>query len=111
MSTWEIVVALLRGAHVVALVSLLGTLVFLTLVAPAPVAEATTKDAARLRWRLLRVARFSAPVALIVGIAWLAAESAVIAGAGSLAMTFMPFRWSRCGRSSANGCSRAACCC
>jgi len=35
MSTLEIVVALLRGAHMAALVSLFGTLVFLTLVAPA----------------------------------------------------------------------------
>ena len=40
MSTLEIVVALLRGAHMAALVSLFGTLVFLTLVAPAAVAEA-----------------------------------------------------------------------
>jgi hypothetical protein len=40
MSTLEIVVALLRGAHMAALVSLFGTLVFLTLVAPAAMAEA-----------------------------------------------------------------------
>ena len=40
MSTLEIVVALLRGAHMAALVSLFGTLVFLTLVTPAAVAEA-----------------------------------------------------------------------
>ena len=86
MSTLEIVVALLRGAHVAALVSLFGTLVFLTLVAPAAVAEAA-KDAPRLRRRLLRVARISAAFALIVGIAWMAVESAVIAGAGSVAMT------------------------
>ena len=86
MSTLEIVVALLRGAHVAALVSLFGTLVFLTLVAPAAMAEAA-EDAPRLRRRLLRVARISAALALIVGIAWLAVESAVIAGAGSIAMT------------------------
>ena len=73
MSTLEIVVALLRGAHMAALVSLFGTLVFLTLVAPAAVAEAA-KDAPRLRRRLLRVARISAALALIVGIAWIAAE-------------------------------------
>ena len=35
MSTLEIVVALLRGVHMAALVSLFGTLVFLTLVAPS----------------------------------------------------------------------------
>jgi hypothetical protein len=86
MSTLEIVVALLRGAHMAALVSLFGTLVFLTLVAPAAVAEAA-KDAPRLRRRLLRVARISAALALIVGIAWIAAESAVIASADSVAMT------------------------
>ena len=86
MSTLEIVVALLRGAHIAALVSLFGTLVFLTLVAPAAVAEAA-RDAPRLRRRLLRVARISAALALIVGIAWIAVESAVIAGADSVAMT------------------------
>ena len=86
MSTLEIVVALLRGAHMAALVSLFGTLVFLTLVAPAAMAEAA-KDAPRLQRRLLRVARISAALALIVGIAWIAVESAVIAGAGSVAMT------------------------
>ena len=48
MSTLEITVALLRGAHMAALVSLFGTLVFLTLVAPAAMAEAA-KDAPRLR--------------------------------------------------------------
>jgi hypothetical protein len=86
MSTLEIVVALLRGTHVAALVSLFGTLVFLTLVTPAAVAEAT-QDAPRLRRRLLRVARISAAVALTIGIAWIAVESAVIAGAGSVMMT------------------------
>ena len=86
MSTLEIVVALLRGTHVAALVSLFGTLVFLTLVAPAAVVEAT-QDAPRLRRRLLRVARISAVVALTIGVAWIAVESAVIAGAGNVAMT------------------------
>jgi putative copper export protein/mono/diheme cytochrome c family protein len=86
MSTLEIVVALLRGAHMAALVSLFGTLVFLTLVAPAAVAEAA-KEAPHLQRQLLRVARISAVLALIVGIAWIAVESAVIAGAGSVAMT------------------------
>ena len=86
MSTLEIVVALLRGAHVVALVSLFGTLVFLTFVAPAAMAEAT-RDAPRLRRRLLRVARISGVLALVIGIAWAAVESAVIAGVGSVATT------------------------
>ena len=86
MSTLEIVVALLRGVHMAALVSLFGTLVFLTLVAPSAVAEAP-KDAPRLQRRLLRVARISAALALIIGVAWIAVESAVIAGAGSVVMT------------------------
>jgi putative copper export protein/mono/diheme cytochrome c family protein len=86
MGTLEIVVALLRGAHMAALVSLFGTLVFLTLVSPAAMAEAA-EDAPLLRRRLLRVARISAVLGLIVGIAWIAVESAVIAGAGSIAMT------------------------
>lgn len=87
MSTLEIVVALLRGLHVAALVSVLGTLVFLTLVAPAAAAEAA-KDAPRLRRSLLRLAGVSAALALIVGAAWLAVEAAVIAGADGLAMAF-----------------------
>ena len=86
MSTLEVVVALLRGTHVAALVSLFGTLVFLALVAPAAVAEAT-QDAPCLRRRLLRVARISAAVALTIGVAWIAVESAVIAGAGNVVMT------------------------
>ena len=62
MNSLEITVALLRGAHTTALVSLLGTLVFLTLVAPAALAEAT-KDAPRLRRWLLRVARITSAAA------------------------------------------------
>jgi putative copper resistance protein D len=86
MSTLEFVVALLRGTHVAALVSLFGTLVFLTLVAPAAVTEAA-QDAPRLRRWLLRLARISAAVALTIGIAWIVVESAVIAGAGNVVMT------------------------
>jgi putative copper export protein/mono/diheme cytochrome c family protein len=86
MSTLESVVALLRGAHVAALVSLFGTMVFLTIVAPAAMAEAT-KDASRLRRRLLRVALISAAVGLTIGVAWIVVETAVIADAASSAMT------------------------
>src|SRR5580692_3203729 len=80
MSTLESVVALLRGAHVAALVSLFGTMVFLTIVAPAAMAEAT-KDASRLRRRLLCVALVSAAVGLTIGVAWRVVETAVIADA------------------------------
>ena len=86
MSTLENFVALLRGAHVAALVSLFGTLLFLMVVAPPAMAEAVTA-AARLRLVLLRLARISAACALIVGLAWLTLESAVIAGADSASMT------------------------
>ena len=86
MSTLEIVVALLRGAHVAALVSLFGTLVLLTLVVPSAMAEAAT-EAPRLRQRLLRVARFSTACALIIGIAWLVVETMVIAGVASVTLT------------------------
>jgi putative copper export protein len=86
MSTLEIMVALLRGMHVAAVVSLFGTLVFLTLVVPSAMAEATA-EAPQLRRRLLRLARASAAFALILGTAWLTVESAVIAGAGSVGMT------------------------
>jgi putative copper export protein/mono/diheme cytochrome c family protein len=85
MSTLMTVVALLRGMHVLALVSLSGTLVFLTLVAPSAMAEATT-DAPQLRQRLLHLARSSTVCALIIAIAWLVVETVVIAGADSVAM-------------------------
>ena len=86
MSTLEIFVALLRGAHVAALVSLFGTLLFLVVVAQPAMAEAVTA-AARVRLVLLRLARISAACGLIVGFAWLTLESAVIAGADSASMT------------------------
>jgi putative copper export protein/mono/diheme cytochrome c family protein len=86
MSMLEICVALLRGTHVAAMVSLFGTLVFLAVVAPAAMAEAPN-EAARLRSVLLRLARISAACGLILGIVWLTVESAVIAGADSTAMT------------------------
>lgn len=85
MSTLEIGVALLRGLHLAALVSLLGALVFLTLVAPAAAVEAAD-EAPRLRQSLLRLAGLSAALALIVGTAWLTADSAAIAGADGWAM-------------------------
>lgn len=86
MSTLEICVALLRGSHVAAVVSLFGTLVFLAVVAPAAMAEAPS-EAARLRSMLLRLARISGACGLIVGIVWLTIKSAVIAGADSASMT------------------------
>jgi putative copper export protein/mono/diheme cytochrome c family protein len=86
MSTFEIVVALLRGTHVATLVSLFGTLVFITLVVPSAVTDAPV-EAPHLRRRLLRLARISAALALVIAVAWLVVETAVIAGANSVAMT------------------------
>jgi putative copper export protein/mono/diheme cytochrome c family protein len=86
VSTLEIVVALLRGTHVTALVSLFGTLVFLTGVVPSAIVDGGSEEL-HLRRRLLRLARISAACALIIGIAWLVLESAVIAGVGGVWMT------------------------
>ena len=82
----EFIVATLRGAHVTALVSLLGTLVFLLVVARPPTEEAS-ENARGMTPLLLRLARSSAILALIIGIAWLVGEAAVIAGADSVRMT------------------------
>ena len=86
MSTQQIIVALLRGTHVAAVISLFGTLVFLALVAPSATAEAP-KDVYRLRQCLLHLSRVSGLCALIIGIAWLVMESAIIAGTDTIAMT------------------------
>jgi putative copper export protein/mono/diheme cytochrome c family protein len=83
MNALEVALALLRGIHVTALVSIFGTLVFLVLVAMSE----CTVEALVLRRRLLHLAIISAAVALIVEVGWLAVESAVIAGADTVAMT------------------------
>jgi copper resistance protein D len=82
----EFIAAILRGVHVAMLVSLFGTLMFLTIVAPPAVREGP-EDAPRLWRSLLRLARFSAVLALIIGVAWLATETTVIVGADGVRMT------------------------
>jgi putative copper export protein/mono/diheme cytochrome c family protein len=77
MEMQAVLLASLRGAHVVALVSLFGTLVSLACVAPA--------DAAAARPRLTVLARWSAGLALVLGVAWLVLQSAIIAGAAAVA--------------------------
>ena len=77
MTATAIIVTVLRGVHVTALVSLFGTLLFITVLA----------DDVRLRSVLQRVARISAVCALLAGFAWLVVESSVIAGADSVAAT------------------------
>jgi putative copper export protein/mono/diheme cytochrome c family protein len=77
----DIVVASLRGLHLIALVSAFGTL---TAIAMIPT---TTKTSAYLHTALRRVVRLSVVSALITGIAWLATESAAIAGTDTITAT------------------------
>lgn len=67
---------LLRGAHLISLVSLFGTLVSLATVAPAALAG-----------RLVRLARWSAALALSTGLAWLMVQTALIAETNSVVDT------------------------
>src|SRR4051794_6003132 len=83
MTGQEVVAALLRSLHLAALVSLFGTLLFVAAAMP----DANAEGAMRTRRLLLRLARASAACALLGGIAWLLAETAVIAGTRGVAMT------------------------
>jgi len=87
MGPEAVVLALLRGFHLVALASLFGTLVSLALVAPAGLREAGAA-AAPARARLVTLARWSDALALALGIGWMLVETATIAGAASIAGTF-----------------------
>jgi putative copper export protein/mono/diheme cytochrome c family protein len=81
-----IVVALSRGVHLAALMSLFGTLLFVAVVVPG----GATVDAAetiRTRRLLLCLARGSAACALLAGVAWLIVAGAAIAGTRGIAMT------------------------
>jgi putative copper export protein/mono/diheme cytochrome c family protein len=79
VSSLQAATAVLRGAHITALVSLFGTLLFLAVIAAG--------DATRLRTNLRRLARISAASALLTGLGWLVIESAAIADADSIAAT------------------------
>lgn len=81
MSTLEIIVATLRGTHVVALVSIFGTLVAIAMM------RGTSPEAAHLQSNLRRLVRISVACALATGVIWLCVESAVIAGADTLTET------------------------
>ena len=84
MHSQDIFVALLRGVHLAAQLSLFGTLVFAAIVAPAATSAAETT---RLRALLLRLARASALCALLAGAAWLTVATAAIAGTSGVATT------------------------
>ena len=87
MGPEAVILALLRGFHLVALASLFGTLVSLALVAPAGLREAGTA-AASARARLVGLARWSDALALALGVGWMLLETATIAGATSVGSTF-----------------------
>lgn len=73
MSALDIAVAALRGLNSVALVSTFGTLLFVAVIADHPA--------------LRRLARISAAGAVVLGIAWLVVDSAVIADADGVSET------------------------
>jgi putative copper export protein/mono/diheme cytochrome c family protein len=79
MSGEAIILASLRGGHLLALASLFGTLVSLALVAPAGLREAGV-DAAPARLRLVRLARWSDALGLLIGVGWTLVQTAEIAG-------------------------------
>jgi putative copper export protein/mono/diheme cytochrome c family protein len=77
MDVEAIILALLRGTHVMALASVFGTLVSLALVMP-------TATPAPTRQRLVHLARWSTTLALLIGVCWLVLQSVEIADATSL---------------------------
>ena len=75
MGTQAIVLASLRGAHLLVLASLLGTPVSLTLVAPAGLREAgAAGDSAR---HLVGLARWSDARSLRIGLGYVESASAI----------------------------------
>jgi putative copper export protein len=77
MNAEDIATAVLRGAHIAALTSLFGTLVFAAVV----VRRLPDTPWARLvRVRLTRLGWGSVLLALLLGVAWFVAEAAAIAG-------------------------------
>jgi putative copper export protein/mono/diheme cytochrome c family protein len=84
MDTGTASLALLRGAHLAALLSLFGTLVFAVVVAPAGLRTAPAATTEPVRATLTRKARLSLLLALALGVAWFAAEAQVIAAPATL---------------------------
>ena len=83
MDLSHVVLAVLRGGHLLALASAFGTLVSLALVAPAGLREGGAA-APVARARLVRLARRSAGLALLIGAGWVVLQVAVMAGATSV---------------------------
>ena len=86
MNLSHVALAVLRGGHLVALASLFGTLVSLALVAPAGLCEGRTAAPA-VRARLVRLAKQSDGLALLIGTGWVVLQAAVMAGATSFSGT------------------------
>ena len=86
MDSSDLTQAVLRAGHLISLVSLFGTLVFLAAVAPAAFAKDGAGDVPT-RGRLVRLARGSAALALATGLAWLVIQAALIAEASSVIET------------------------
>jgi len=86
MGTPAIILASLHGAHLLAVALLVGTLASLTLVAPAGLREAGGSGTSARR-TLVGLARWSDVLALLIGIGWLYAASATIAGTGTIGDT------------------------
>jgi putative copper export protein len=84
MSDSDLVLTGLRGAHLLALISLAGTLISLLVVLPSVLAAAGSTGAV-LRTRLLRLAQCSTIAALLCGTGWFAATAVAIAGQGDVA--------------------------
>ena len=81
MSPLQIIVALFRGLHLIALVSTFGTLAAIAMTARS------SPEGERLRGMLRLLVRVSAAFALIAGIAWLSTASATIADTDSISGT------------------------
>lgn len=79
-----LVVALARGVHFAAVLSLFGSLIIATIVAPAALREAPSDAAHTLVRRLSLMVRGSGLIALLLGIVWLPIQAAEMSGAGSI---------------------------
>jgi putative copper export protein/mono/diheme cytochrome c family protein len=79
-----LLLATLRGVHMLALLVLIGTLVALLAVAPSPRINVTAAIRSA-RQGLLRMARITAVVTLLTGVAWLVMQAVTIGVATGLA--------------------------
>jgi putative copper export protein/mono/diheme cytochrome c family protein len=77
----HVLIALARGVHFAAVLSLFGTLVVAAIVVPAALRGASLEAAPRLQRGLTAILRGSLFVALPVGVVWLLVQAADMAGA------------------------------